>query len=527
MNIAHTRHQSPLHFDKFRLIECLKKDAHAAVYLAHHIYLDKPVVLKTLDTRELADQSLLERFKREAKILARLDHPNIIKVLDFGVFENFFYISFEHFESRSLREWLAENKLSPAEKENLLIQLARGLQAAHQSQVIHRDIKPENILVNRHLHLKIADFGLALLSNEPALTHKTSIVGTPSYMSPEQIRGEKLTLQSDLFALGIVAFELFVGKNPFLGSDLNETFTNIQLKSESALRQEAENIPEKIRVVIEKLLQRDCSKRLASAQEILALLEIDEAHMEQATSTPVHARKNLASRKWIVAAACLMALMVGWQLLRAPIQPNAIKDAGDVPDLAESRQEIPAAQNLAASDPAVLVPSFSQEKAAPQNLEPSMEKPQHTASALNGFGKLDIQCLPWAEVYLDSEKIDTTPLKKPLVLPAGPHRLTLRHPQYPAYSQIIQIQPEAMTTVHADLDTLFGYLDCQIYPWGDVYIDGQYAGQTPLQNPLIIQSGNHALTIKNPRYAEIHQKIVIQKRDTLRYRLNFEADSDK
>jgi hypothetical protein len=139
------------------------------------------------------------------------------------------------------------------------------------------------------------------------------------------------------------------------------------------------------------------------------------------------------------------------------------------------------------------------------------------------LGELNIHCLPWAEVYLDSEKIDTTPLKKPLVLPAGPHRLTLRHPQYPAYSQMIQIQPEAMATVHADLDTLFGYLDCQIYPWGDIFIDGQYAGQTPLQNPLVIQSGNHVLTVKNPRYAETQRKIVIQKRDTLRYRFNFDA----
>lgn len=520
------QNQSPLHFDKFSIIECLKKDAHGAVYLAHHIYLDKQVVLKTLDTRELADQSLLERFKREAKILARLDHPNIIKVLDFGVFENFFYISFEHFESRSLREWLAENKLSPAEKENLLIQLARGLHAAHQSQVIHRDIKPENILVNRHLHLKIADFGLALILNEPALTHKASIVGTPSYMSPEQIRGEKLTLQSDLFALGIVAFELFAGRNPFLGSDLNETFTNIQLKSEGALRQEAENVPEKIHVVVEKLLQRDCNRRLASAQEVLDLLEPQNAHAAEATQPAPSSQRGLR-QKWVVATAGLIALMVGWQLLRAPIQPDATESASHVSDSVEAKQEIPVAKNLAASDHPVLASPLTGEKSAPKNFEPATEEIHHTTSALNGFGELDIQCLPWAEVYLDSQKIDTTPLKKPLVLPAGLHRLTLRHPQYPAYSQIIQIQPEAMMTLHADLDTLFGYLDCQIYPWADIFIDGQYAGQTPLQNPLIIQSGNHVLTVKNPRYAEVSQKIVIQKNDTLRYRFNFEANNGK
>ncbi|MGH7599758.1 MAG: serine/threonine-protein kinase [bacterium] len=518
----HPKNQSPLHFDKFRLIECLKKDAHAAVYLAHHIYLDKEVVLKTLNTSELSDQSLLERFKREAKILARLDHPNIIKVLDFGVFENFFYISFEHFESRSLREWLAENKLSPAEKEKLLLQLAHGLYAAHQNQVIHRDIKPENILVNRHLQLKVADFGLALILNEPVLTHKTSIVGTPSYMSPEQIRGEKLTLQSDLFALGIVSFELFTGRNPFLGSDLNETFTNIQLKNVGALREEAKNVSEKICIVIEKLLQRDCSKRPASAQEVLNLLETPNASAIKTTQAARSPQRNLL-QKWAVTAACLIALIVGWQLLRTQIQPNTNQSVGHISDLVEAKQEIPAAKNPTASDNSVLTSPLTQEKSVPKNPEPTTERFQQGVSVSNGFGELSIQCLPWAEVYLDSEKIDTTPLKNPLVLPAGQHRLTLRHPQYPAYSQIIQIQPETMTTVHADLDTLFGYLDCQIYPWGDIYIDGQNAGQTPLQNPLVIQSGNHVLTVKNPRYAEIHQKIVIQKQDTLRYRLNFDA----
>jgi hypothetical protein len=249
--------------------------------------------------------------------------------------------------------------------------------------------------------------------------------------------------------------------------------------------------------------------------------------VEQAPPTPVHSRKNLVSRKWIVAAACLMALIVGWQLWRAPIQPDATEDARQVSDFVELKPENTAAKNLAASDPSILVSPLTREKSALKNLEPATEKIQHTSSVLNGFGELDIQCLPWAEVYLDSEKIETTPLKKPLVLPVGPHRLTLRHPQYPGYSQIIQIQPEAMTTVHADLDTLFGYLDCQIFPWGDVYIDGQYAGQTPLQNPLAIQSGNHVLTVKNPRYREIQQKIAIPKRDTLRYRLNFEINDGK
>lgn len=263
---------SEILFDKFEIIDCLKKDTLTCVYIANHTFLGKKIILKTLKTDELDDKSILERFKREAKILAQLDHKNLIKVFDFGSYKNFVYISFEYFESKNLREVIKNNNLSLEDKRSLVIQLLMALNAAHKKNIVHRDIKPENILVNTNLHLKIADFGLALISNENNLTQNSSIVGTPGYMSPEQIRGEK-SQQTDLFSLGIVIYELYTGKNPFLGDNVSETINNILNKKEEDYIEQLKVIPEDIRQIVQSLLKKNLRERPKTASEVLNILD--------------------------------------------------------------------------------------------------------------------------------------------------------------------------------------------------------------------------------------------------------------
>ncbi len=304
---------SKILFGRFEIIDTLKKDQHTTVYLANHIYLGKKIILKTLSADELPDKTFLDRFKREAKILAQLDHQNVIKVLDFGTAGNNFYISFEYFDSSNLRKVIKDNKLSDDDKINLCIQLFKALDAAHQIGIIHRDIKPENILVNKKLELKIADFGLALVRDDIILTHKSSIVGTPGYMSPEQIRGEELTPQTDLFSSGIVIYELFTGINPLIGKDINETINNIlNFKIEKEFK-DLTSLPINVQNALQELMRKNFSKRTKSALEALNFFTVEQ---ELARITVEQPEKKKTKKTFFYWATAAIILISGFLLIK-------------------------------------------------------------------------------------------------------------------------------------------------------------------------------------------------------------------
>src|SRR5262245_58746375 len=207
------------HFPQLEIGELLGVGGMGAVYKARQLRLDRTVALKVLPPEVGRDPAFAERFLREARTLARLSHPHIVTVHDFGESGGYFFFLMEFVDGVNLRQALQAGRFTPEKAIRVVPQVCDALQYAHDKGVVHRDIKPENILLNEQGRVKIADFGLAkLLGREPAaatLTGTRQILGTPHYMAPEQMeRPTAVDHRADIFSLGVLFYEMLTGKLP-------------------------------------------------------------------------------------------------------------------------------------------------------------------------------------------------------------------------------------------------------------------------------------------------------------------------
>ena len=188
------------------------------VYRATDAVLERQVALKVLHRSLSGDRGFVERFRREARAAANLNHPNIVAVYDWGSVDGIYYMVMEHVAGVSARELLnAEGVLAPAQAADVLLQTLAALDHAHRQGIVHRDIKPENLMVTPEGRVKVADFGLARAYADAQITEAGTVTGTVQYLSPEQLQGEPADPRTDLYALGIVAYELLSGRLPFTG----------------------------------------------------------------------------------------------------------------------------------------------------------------------------------------------------------------------------------------------------------------------------------------------------------------------
>lgn len=315
-------------FSHFRILRELGRGGMGEVFLAHDKALNRDVALKFLPAEFEQDSTARKRLLQEARAAAALDHPFICHIHEVGEAEGKPFIVMEYVEGRTLRESLSHGPLDPAEALPIAVEIAEALLAAHERGVIHRDLKPANVMLTPSGHVKVMDFGLAKQVASTAageieevtvseLTAEGFAVGTPAYMSPEQLRGLPADARSDIFSFGILLFELLSGVHPFRKQSALETAAAIVSEKPPGLSQFRSDIPTGLEAVIDKMLAKDPGKRQQSMAAVLA--ELKEIMHRRETSAGAAAasspgRRRLRTRRLAAAVLVVLACAAAWYI---------------------------------------------------------------------------------------------------------------------------------------------------------------------------------------------------------------------
>jgi serine/threonine-protein kinase len=330
----------------YRILEALGKGGMGEVYLAKDTRLDRLVALKVLSTELSEDAAAVKRFLREARMAASLSHPNIVSIYEVGAETGVHFIAMEYIQGTTLRQQIRQGPLEIETAVGIARQILDALACAHEAGIVHRDIKPENIMQSKSGHVKVLDFGLAredLLetpeANQATLTEITEpghIVGTVKYMSPERLRGKSADARSDIFAFGIVFYEMLAGRRPFEGGTSAEYTQRVLSSPPDALARFNYAVSEPLERVVRKCLEKDPDWRYQSTRELaidLRLLERDgetsgitqrlptsvSAIAQPAIASPARSRRL----PWIIGAlaVALAALAAGAYTFLRPSNP--------------------------------------------------------------------------------------------------------------------------------------------------------------------------------------------------------------
>lgn len=551
----------------------------STLYLGRHREMGRQVAVKQLHPHLARDGALVKRFEREARILGGLRHRNIVDIIDFFRHQDSYYIVLEYIEGCSLKELLAARSPLPVTAAAYIgVQVAQGLGYAHGRGVVHRDIKPANVMFTRDGVAKIADFGLAFAKEALGVTDPGTFFGTPAYLAPEQVRGEKGDARSDLFSFGVVLYEALSGSNPFAGGGPSECIDRVLRLRPPRLSDADGSIPPGIGALVSDLMEKDPERRHRSAVEAAARLEpyvfITGEGLSRLLADPRgyqtrredqqaldrlarSERRSRAAGRYLAYAAAAAALAaagvaaVRWgvpaarrTMARRAETPAVVRTDSATP--APVPAPIPAAGGrlgLSGTTGARVFLDGTPRGSIPLSLEGVAPGAHRVRAELDGYqpyeksvslrpggsldlsidlapaameaGYLGLTVSPWAEVYVDGRFIDRTPLSGPLRMAAGRRQLMLRHPNRREYSREIEIRPGDTLRLEVAMPQAWGYLAVSATPWAEIFIDGQRAGATPLAEPIRVSIGDHQVRLAGPGGREWIETVRIAEGETL------------
>ena len=321
-------------FEHYEIEEQLGKGGMGVVYRARDTRLGRSVALKVLPPELTGEEDRKTRFKQEAKAAAAVSHPAIAQIYDVGEGPEGFFIAMELVEGKTVKSLIQARELDLLGAIEIAIQVAGGLQKAHEAGIVHRDIKPENVIVTPDGHAKILDFGLAKLFESPkeagapdgishmetlAKTQAGFVLGTLRYMSPEQARGQAVDSRSDIFSLGIVIYEMVTGQLPFSGSNPLDTLHAIAFEETRPMTAMRPNLPPSLQRVVTRCLRKRAADRYPDAKDLAADLKTVQREVESGISSKAPLAMRLQERwralqdrtlgEWLLPAAIAVVVL--------------------------------------------------------------------------------------------------------------------------------------------------------------------------------------------------------------------------
>src|SRR5437867_2311868 len=315
---------------RYEILEILGQGAMGAVYKAKDRELDRLVAIKVIQPELANSRVMLKRFKQELILARQITHKNVVRIFDLGETEGMKFITMEYIDGGDLKSLIIERGiLPPAEAVDIVRQICQALDAAHSEGVIHRDLKPQNIMMDHSGRVVVIDLGITHSKDLPAMTMTGALMGTPEYMSPEQAKGEKTDLRADIFAVGIIFYEMLTGKTPFKSNTVIETmYKRTRERPVPPIEIDA-SIPLQANQIIMKCLEPVPESRYQSVKEILQDLNLFDPEKKAGVLDRVRLHAKRRSRSLAVSAAIIVVILVVGLLLRnlqnsvAPIKTTA------------------------------------------------------------------------------------------------------------------------------------------------------------------------------------------------------------
>lgn len=305
---------------RYEIVKLLGEGGMGAVYRAHDRELDRVVALKVIRPELARNALVLQRFKQELILARQITHRNIIRIFDLGQAEGTRFITMEFIEGEDLSAILArQGKLAAREAAEIIGQAARGLEAAHAEGVVHRDLKPQNIMLDTQGKVSVMDFGIARSMDASNMTRTGALMGTPTYMSPEQAQGHKVDARSDIYTLGVIFYEMLTGNPPFVADNPMATLVRRLREKPVPPVQVEPTVPKAIDAMVVKMLATKPEDRYQSATELLADLGAYEGQgggRRGVGGAALVGRRGDVPLKYVVAGFAVVVGLAGWSLLR-------------------------------------------------------------------------------------------------------------------------------------------------------------------------------------------------------------------